>query len=136
MGVGVTMKTKFRAVLSALFNILDREGFIIAIGGFLYGRQLFKNPNILENYKVYDIIDELANNRDIGLIFMIVGIVQFIGVVFDYKILRRLGFVLMSSLFAMFMVSFFMSPPPNTVWVLTGIIFFSLIRASAREETK
>lgn len=130
------MKTKFRAVLSALFNILDREGFIIAVGGFLYGRQMFKYPHILENYKVYDIVDELADNRIIGLVFMVIGVLQFIGVVFDIKIIRQTGFVVMSSLFAMFMVSFYMSPPPNTVWILTGIIFFSLIRASAREETK
>ena len=115
-------------------RILGRDGFLVAVTSLFYGWQLFWNPGILENYRVYDIVDSIVNNHWIGLAFMITGLVKIIGVVFSIPLFRKIGLVTMSFLWGMFFISFLMSPPPNTVWVLSWGIVMILIRTSIRED--
>lgn len=111
---------------------VDRAGFVVSIGSFLYGMQIYNNPNILETYRVYDIIDGLIDNHLIGLIFMLISVIKIIGILVNNSILRKVGIISLSFLWGMFFVSFLISPPPNTVWTLSLTMCLTLIRASLK----
>lgn len=111
---------------------VDRAGFVVAIGSFLYGMQIYNNPNILETYRVYKIINSLLDNQLIGLIFMIISVIKIVGILLNNLILRKVGIISLSFLWGMFFVSFLISPPPNTVWTLSLTVCLTLIRASLK----
>ena len=98
--------------------ILKWDSFVLAVGSVLYGLQLYIHPHILENYKVYDIIDEMFDHKAIGLLFMVAGLMKLTGIAFNSPRLRFLSVRVLIFLWLMFMVSFLITPPPNTVWIM------------------
>ena len=98
--------------------VLKWDSFVLAIGSILYGLQLYIHPSILENFAVYDIIDEMFDNKFIGLLFMVAGLTKLIGITLNSPRLKFLSVRLLIFLWLMFMVSFIMTPPPNTVWIM------------------
>ena len=121
-------------MLKLLRYKIDRPGFIVAIGSFLYGMQIYLNPQILETYQVYKIIDGLIDNYLIGSAFMLTSICVIGGILFNVVLLRKIGIVILSFLWGMFFVSFLISPPPNTVWTLSLTMCLTLIKASLGDD--
>lgn len=111
-----------------------KEGFIVACGSLLYGIQLFRFPTILENYRVYQIVDDIMNNRQLGLLFIMLALIKIVGVLNNNRIMRRIGLIGLVFLWGMFSVSFILSPPPNTVWTLSITMLSILIKASFNGE--
>lgn len=111
-----------------------KEGFIVACGSLLYGIQLFRFPTILENYRVYQIVDDIMNNRHLGLLFIMFALIKIVGVLNNKKNMRRFGLLGLAFLWGMFSVSFILSPPPNTVWILSITMLSILIKASFNGE--
>ena len=98
--------------------VLKWDSLVLAIGSILYGIQLYVHPNILQNYKVYHLIREMFNHRIIGLIFIIAGLMKLIGVIIDSPRIKFLSVRVLIFLWLLFMVSFILTPPPNTVWIM------------------
>lgn len=111
-----------------------KEGFIVAWGSLLYGIQLFRFPGILENYRVYQIVDDIMNNQHLGLLFIMFALTKIIGIFIKKPIMRRIGLIGLVFLWGMFSVSFMLSPPPNTVWTLSVTMLAVLIKASFNSE--
>ena len=98
--------------------VLKWDSFVLAIGSILYGLQLYLHPSILENFKVYDIIDEMFDHKSIGLLFIVAGLMKLIGIVLNSHKLKFLSVRALIFLWLMFMVSFLITPPVNTIWIM------------------
>lgn len=98
--------------------VLKWDSFVLAIGSIIYGIQLYVHPTILQNYKVYQLIREMFDHRIIGLMFIIVGLMKLIGVIINSPRIKFLAVRVLMFLWLLFMVSFLITPPPNTVWIM------------------
>ena len=98
--------------------VLKWDSFVLAIGSVLYGLQLYLFPGILQTFKVYDIIDEMFDHKSIGLLFIVAGIMKLVGIVLNSPRLKFLSVRALIFLWLMFMVSFILTPPVNTIWIM------------------
>ena len=115
---------KFQRVKEII--LLKRASVIVIVGSFLYGMQLFRHPEILDQYRVYAMIRELFSGRQIGLAFVILALVKAYGVFTDTRFAKTLSRTLLMFLWSLFLGAFLISPPPNTVWIL-AFVMVSLI---------
>ena len=106
--------------------LLKRASVIVIVGSFLYGMQLFRHPEILDQYRVYAMIRELFSGRQIGFVFVILALVKAYGVFTDSRFAKTISRTALMFLWCLFLGAFLISPPPNTVWVL-AFVMVSLI---------
>ncbi|MCH4169306.1 MAG: hypothetical protein LKF42_08635 [Streptococcaceae bacterium] len=99
--------------------ILKWDSLVLSIVSFMYGMMLLSFPQILGGYMVYNLIDELFDYHTIGVTFMILGFMKALGVFLNNKKIKRISLVSLAMVWSVFSVSFLLSPPPNTVWVLS-----------------
>ena len=112
---------RFREII-----LLKRASVIVVVGSFLYGMQLFRHPEILDQYRVYAMIRELFSGRQIGLVFVILALVKAYGVFTDSRFAKTISRTVLMLLWCLFLGGFLISPPPNTVWIL-AFVMVSLI---------
>lgn len=98
--------------------VLKWDSFVLAVGSILYGLQLYIHPSILENFEVYQIIREMFDHKSIGLLFMVSGLMKLVGIVLNSPRIKFLSVRVLIFLWLLFMVSFLITPPPNTVWIM------------------
>ena len=98
--------------------VLKWDSFVLAIGSVLYGLQLYLFPGILQTFKVYDIIDEMFDHKSIGLLFMVAGLTKITGILLNSPRLKFLSVRALIFLWLLFMVSFLITPPVNTIWIM------------------
>lgn len=103
-----------------------RASIILIAGSFLYGMQLFRHPEILDQYRVYEMIRELFEGRQIGVVFVILSLIKAYGIVTNSRFAKTISRTLLMFLWCLFLGAFLISPPPNTVWVL-AFVMVSLI---------
>ena len=106
--------------------LLKRASVIVIVVSFLYGMQLFRHPEILDQYRVYAMIRELFSGRQIGLVFVILALVKAYGVFTDSRFAKTISRTTLMFLWCLFLGAFLISPPPNTVWIL-AFVMVSLI---------
>ena len=106
--------------------ILKRASVIVIVGSFLYGMQLFRHPEILDQYRVYEMIRELFDGRQIGFVFVILALIKAYGIATNSRFAKTFSRTVLMFLWCLFLVAFLISPPPNTVWVL-AFVMVSLI---------
>ena len=98
--------------------VLKWDSYVLAIGSILYGLQLYIHPTILENFAVYQIIREMFDHKSIGLLFMVAGLMKLVGITLNRPRIKFLSVRVLMFLWLLFMVSFLITPPPNTVWIM------------------
>lgn len=106
--------------------LLKRASVIVIAGSFLYGMQLFRHPEILDQYRVYAMIRELFNGRQIGIVFVMLSLVKAYGIITNSRFAKTTSRTALMFLWCLFLGAFLISPPPNTVWVL-AFVMVSLI---------
>lgn len=101
------------------------------IFSFIYGFWIAIFPDILNTFNVYHYIRAIFNPWEVGGLFMILST----GILISFHFKWRWTILILSNallmLWSMFTVSFFITTPPNTVWLfaLTMTFFsFSLVR--------
>lgn len=114
--------------------LLKWDSLVLSIVTSLFGIQLFIHPEILRTYEVYKLIDNLFDNRFISVVFVIIGLVKLIGIIFNLKIVRRWALVSLTFFWTLFGVSFLLSEPPNTVWIFALAMAFLSMGIAIREE--
>ena len=106
--------------------LLKRASVIVIVGSFLYGMQLFRHPEILDQYRIYAMIRELFSGRQIGLVFVILSLIKAYGVVTNSRFAKTISRTSLMFLWCLFLGAFLLTPPPNTVWIL-AFVMISLI---------
>lgn len=114
--------------------ILKWDSLVLAVGSMLYGLQLYAHPNILENFAVYQIIREMFNHKFIGLLFMVAGLTKLVGIITDNSRIKFLSVRALIFLWLLFMVSFLITPPQNTVWIMAFMALSLGLGIIIREE--
>ena len=114
--------------------ILRWDSFVLSIGSVLYGIQLYIYPNILQDYKVYQVIREMFDHKSIGLLFMVAGLMKLVGIITNNSRVKFLSVRALIFLWLLFMVAFVITPPPNTVWIMAFMSFMLGLGIIIREE--
>lgn len=90
--------------------------FSLIIGSLIHGMQLMRHPHILATFSIYQNIIKLIDYRFVGVIFIVLPVAKFIGLVFGIQRLRRYSLVAFTYVYSFFSLSLFLSEPQNTVW--------------------
>lgn len=114
--------------------LLKWDSFVLAVGSIIYGTQLYVQPTILQDYKVYQLIREMFDYRIIGAIFVLLGILKIIGIVLKHRTIKVIAIRGLLFVWLLFMVAFVITPPPNTVWIMAFMAFMLGIGVVIREE--
>lgn len=99
-----------------------RVSIVIIVGSFLYGLQLFRHPDILNQYAVYAVIRETFHGEQIGSAFMILAVLKAIALIKNYQTLKVLSRTALMFVWCLFMVGFMITPPPNTIWIFAFVM--------------
>lgn len=102
--------------------LLKRVSIVIVIGSFLYGMQLCRHPDILEQYAVYAVIRETFHGEQIGSAFMILAVLKAIALIKNSQTLKVLSRTCLMFVWCLFMVGFMITPPPNTIWIFAFVM--------------
>lgn len=114
--------------------LLKWDSLVLAIVTILFGGQLLVHPEILRSYEVYKLIDNLFDDRFISVLLVIVGLFKLIGIIGNFKYVKRWSLVSLTFLWTLFGVSFLLSEPPNTVWIFSLSMAFLSLGIAIREE--
>lgn len=97
--------------------ILKRASVVVIVSSFLYGMQLIRHPDILNQYRVYAMIRELFDGREIGFVFVALSLIKTYGILTNSWRAKTLSRTSLMFLWSLFLGAFLISPPPNTVWI-------------------
>ncbi len=114
--------------------LLKWDSFVLSMGSIVYGIQLYSQPSILENYRVYDLIRRIFDNRIIGFLFIAFGLLKLVGLWKNNKLVKKVALRGLLFLWLLFMIAFIITPPPNTVWIMALICFALGLGIVVREE--
>lgn len=102
-----------------------------ALFAFIYGVWISVQPSILRNYDVYNLISSIVEPYQIGGIFIVIATVIFMSYWLNQRKLLFIAAMILLVIWSVFTVSFVISPPPNTVWLLSAswtYFSFELVR--------
>ena len=87
--------------------LLRFDGLVIGSVSVLYGCRLLANPEIMNQYKTYEVIGGMFNSPILAYMFILFGILKIIGVVINNQNLKVTAIFGLFFLWTMFSVSFF-----------------------------
>lgn len=93
--------------------------YLLALTSMAYGWKLVIHPEILQTYKVYQIIRDVFDHRFIGVFLLLLGLAYAIATIFKFKKIKQILLPIFSFIWTFFSFSFILSEPPNTVGILT-----------------
>lgn len=98
----------------------------VATFALIYGIWISIQPSILRNYDVYRLISNIVEPYQIGGIFIAISVGMFVSYWLSNRKLLFTFTMLLMIIWSVFTVSFIISPPPNTVWLLSATwMYFS-----------
>lgn len=103
----------------------------VSIFAFIYGAWLTIHPQILETYKVYEIISNILTSAQVGGAFMVVSATLITAFRLGHRRATLFLSMILLCMWSVFTFSFIVTVPPNTVWILalTWTYFsFELVR--------
>lgn len=113
--------------------VLKWDSLVLGLVSFAYGLQLFLFPSILGNYQVYRLIRDIFDSHIVGMLFIVLGGMKFIGVLVNNSKLKKISLFGLAFLWTLFGVSFLFSPPPNTVWIFSLCMALTAFGIGMRE---
>ena len=102
-----------------------------ALFAFIYGVWISVQPSILRNYDVYNLISSIVEPYQIGGLFIVIATIIFMSYWLNQRKLLFIAAMILLVIWSVFTVSFVISPPPNTVWLLSATwtyFSFELVR--------
>lgn len=87
--------------------LLRWNNLIVALGGIGYGIIMIVNPEMLNEYKNYEIIGGLFDGTFLAYAFVITGLIKILGIILNKRSLKVLGIFGLFFLWTTFSISFF-----------------------------
>ena len=97
--------------------ILRWNSIIISLTSIVYGSWLLIHPDILKDYTMYEVINQMFNSHFICFAFIFCGMLKLLGILINSKALKKVSIFALSFLWMMFGVSFALATISNTVWI-------------------
>lgn len=113
--------------------IIKWNSLILVAASIAYGYQIITNPVIFENYRVYQVISNVASPLLLGLVFILLGVAKLVGILTKNKCLKRYSIVVLAAMWSVFCVSFLFSALPNTIWIFSLSMTLLAIGIAVRE---
>lgn len=95
------------------------DAISIAFISILYGIELIVHPDVLESYKVFEVVGDLFDSYTYGIIFIVVGSLKLASIVLKNFILKLTSIFFLVFLWMFFTVGFFLSSSETFTWILT-----------------
>lgn len=113
--------------------LLKWYSFILVFSSILYGYQIIDQPEIVEQYRVYQAISTVTSPWMLGLIFIGLGCIKLVGIATDNLVMKRYSVVALACVWSIFCVSFLFSSLANTVWIYSLSMTMLAIGIAMRE---
>lgn len=121
--IAIRSLLKHRFIRYLWFNV---SNIALSVATIAYGVGVASHPEILHYYQLGGYFNWLITNNIIGPAAMVVGTIKFLGILMNHKGVRKLGIVLLVSLWSMISIAFITANPPSTLPIL-GITFAILL---------
>lgn len=105
--------------------------FPVALFALVYGVWISIFPNILNHHSVYNLISNILPPYQIGGIFIFLATVILVSYWLNQRKLLFASTLILLALWSAFTISFLLSSPPNTIWLLSATwtyFSFELVR--------
>lgn len=102
--------------------IINKSTFKVALISLFYGLWLMFNQNILSKYLLYELMKDYISPFAISSIFIMIGTISILSISFNAKSIKNISSILITMLWSTWTISFFITPPPNSVWVFSIFI--------------
>lgn len=86
--------------------LLQIDGLIVGIGSVLYGCKLIFSPEMMNQYRTYEVIAGIFESPVLAYAFVVFGILKIMGVVFNNQTLKVVSIFALFFLWTLFMTSF------------------------------
>lgn len=114
---------EFMRKLSVRQRILaNKSSSKVALISIIYGLWLLFNQNVLSKYLIYELMKDYINSYLIAMTFIIIGLTLVVGIISNARVVKNISTVLMTVTWSTWAISFFITPPPNSVWVFSGFV--------------
>lgn len=87
--------------------LLKWHSLVVAIAGIAYGIIMINNPEMLNEYKNYEIIGGLFDGSFLAYAFVMMGTINILGIIINKHSLKVLGIFGLFFLWTTFSISFF-----------------------------
>lgn len=114
------MENKIKSIFIRLTRILILKWYSIGLSfvSIACGFIIFKYPSIIQNYEVYQKIDNFFDYKILNLAFIILGIMKLLGIIINNKMLKIISLSLLLGLWLVLGTSFLFGDMPNIVTIL------------------
>lgn len=109
------------------------DGIVLSMMSIMYGTTIFMFPNILETYRVYEMIRDIVDNHKVGLVFVVLGALKLFGIIINSKTIRMIAIRCLTFLWVLFLIGFIITPPPNSVWLMALSQIYLIYKAMEQE---
>lgn len=108
-----------KALNSIFFNTLIRkwDAVVVSLVSIIYGMILFRNPNIIEQGKVYEELSRIFTGTFFGFLFMFFGSMKILSIIFDRKWLKIISISLLVGIWVLFGSALFQNSTVNTLYI-------------------
>ena len=103
----------------------------VALFALVYGVWISIFPNILNHHSVYNLIRNILEPYQIGGLFILLATVILVSYWVNQRKLLFASTLILLALWSAFTISFLLSSPPNTIWLLSATwtyFSFELVR--------
>ena len=100
------------------------RSFRLAILTIVQGIWLFHSPLILRRYLIYELLEDIVTAEMIAFAFVFIGLGSIIGILMNQKAVKNSFAVLSTVLWSTWTISFFVTPPPNSIWIVSGFVVY------------
>lgn len=103
----------------------------VALFALVYGVWIAIFPNILNHHSVYDLVSNILPPYQIGSLFILLSTVILVSYWINQRKLLFISTLMLLALWSAFTISFLLSSPPNTIWLLSATwtyFSFELVR--------
>lgn len=102
--------------------IVNKTSTTVGTITLMYGLWLLFNQEVLSKYLLYQLMESYTNTAIIASVFITVGAFLLIGLATNKRVVKNLSAILTTMIWSTWAVSFFITPPPNSVWVFSILI--------------
>lgn len=96
----------------------------LALLTVVYGLWLQLSQGVLVRYLIYQLLQDLISPQAIAMTFVFVGVGSLIGIAIGIKEVKALFSTMTTVLWSTWAISFFITPPPNSVWIFSAFIAY------------
>lgn len=101
---------------------INKVSLKVAVITLIYGCWLYFNQNVLSKYLLYELMQDYIKPSIIASIFIVIGTIMLISILIDKRVVKKLSTILVTAVWSTWAMSFFITPPPNSVWIFAAFV--------------